>query len=619
MDDSIDIAAELEAFHGGHGTRTWQILGAWPKTEGSSAGWHFAVWSPNARAIGVIGDFNDWHPTAMTCTGDVWVCFVPGAQDGQRYKFQILQPDGQLQDKADPFARHAELRPHSASRLAALPRHRWRDGLWIRQRPKRQQRGAPLSIYEVHLGSWLKPEGRVPTWREIAEPLAAHVTRLGFTHVELLPLAEYPYDPSWGYQVTGFFAPTARFGEPDDLRYFVDHLHRQGIGVLVDWVPAHFPRDGHGLGRFDGLPLYEHPDPRRGEHPDWGTLIFDYGRPEVRSFLLSCAHYWLDQFHIDGFRVDAVASMLYLDYSRAAGTWLPNIHGGNWNLEAIAFLQDFNAMVQNSFAGALTIAEDSTAFPGVTRPREEGGLGFSFKWNMGWMHDTLKYLGEDPIHRAFHHDTITFSSLYHYSEAFVLPLSHDEVVHGKGSLLRKMGGPWQDRIAELRLLYGYQWAHPGRKLLFMGQEFAQEREWDFDRQLDWHLCEEPARAGLMRWVGALNALYRGHPAMHRGDGDAKGFNWVDGSDAANSILVWSRLGGGKELVFVLHFTPVNREAQHLPMPSEGTWTVRLHSHLETYGGHLAELPAPCEATSQWGRPMICVDVAGFAVIALERT
>jgi len=618
MNGTPDLQRELEAFHAGQGFRVWQILGAWPRREGSQDGWHFAVWAPNASAIGLIGDFNSWHATPMTCTGDIWVAFVAGARAGQAYKFQITQHNGQVQDKADPYARQAELRPHTASRLPQPQRHRWRDKKWLQERQQRQQGSAPVSIYELHLGSWRKPDGQTPSYRAIAQPLADHVTRLGFTHVELLPLCEYPYDPSWGYQVTGYFAPTSRYGDPDDLRFFVDTLHRAGIGVLVDWVPAHFPRDGHGLGRFDGAALFEHPDPRRGEHPDWGTFIFDYGRPEVRSFLLASAHYWMDQFHLDGFRVDAVASMLYLDYSRNHGDWLPNIHGGNWNLEAISLLQDFNEMVHFHFPGALTIAEESTAFPGVTRPREQGGLGFSYKWNMGWMHDTLKYLREDPVHRSYHHDTITFSSLYHYSEAFALPLSHDEVVHGKGSLLRKMGGPWFDGLPQLRLLYGYQWAHPGRKLLFMGQEFGQEREWDFDRELDWHLCQDPARQGLLRWIGALNELYRSHPALHLGDGDGSGFCWVDGSDAADSILVWSRLGGGREVVVVLHFTPVQRTSQYLPMPATGTWKVILSSDLEMFGGAGQHMPEPVEAAEQWGRPMICVDLAGYAVLALER-
>ena len=618
MTVSLDLQSELQAFHAGRGFRAWQILGAWPKRENGQDGWHFAVWAPNARAIALIGDFNGWHAAPMTCTGDIWVLFVPGAQPGQAYKFQIVQQNGQVQDKADPFARHAEVRPHTASRLPQPQRHRWRDKAWLQERPQRQHLSAAVSIYELHLGSWRKPGGQTPAYRDIAQQLANHVRELGFTHVELLPLCEYPYDPSWGYQVTGYFAPTSRYGEPDDLRFLVDTLHRAGIGVLVDWVPAHFPRDGHGLGRFDGGALFEDPDPRRGEHPDWGTYIFDYGRPEVRSFLLSSAHYWMDQFHLDGFRVDAVASMLYLDYSRNHGEWLPNVHGGNWNLEAISLLQDFNEMVHYHFPGALTIAEESTAFPQVTQPRERGGLGFSYKWNMGWMHDTLKYMREDPIHRSFHHDTITFSSLYHYSEAFALPLSHDEVVHGKGSLLRKMGGPWFDGLAQLRLLYGYQWAHPGRKLLFMGQEFGQEREWDFDRELDWHLCADPPRQGLMRWLAALNDLYRNNPALHLGDGDGTGFSWVDGSDAADSILVWSRLGGGREVVFVLHFTPVHRASQYLPVPATGLWKMILSSELETFGGGAKSLPAPFQAAEQWGRPMICVDLPGYAVLALER-
>ncbi len=613
--------AILERYLSGHGHDAWRVLGAHEAVQRGQDGWQFVLWAPNAREVALIGDFGQWRPVRMQRWSAFWHVFLPTPQAGQRYKFQITGADGVTSDRADPFAAFAELRPLTASVLCRAAEHPWHDADWQAQRRQRQSREAPIAIYELHVGSWRRhPDGRQYTWPELTEPLIAHVKSLEFTHIQLMPVYEHPYDPSWGYQVTGYFAPTSRWGTPDELRAFIDALHAAGIGVLLDWVPAHFPKDAHGLGRFDGTPLFEHPDPRRGEHPDWGTLVFDYGRQEVLSFLLAAADYWLTSFHIDGFRVDAVASMLYLDYSRADGAWLPNRYGGNWNLEAIEFLKRFNWLVHSQHPGAITVAEESTAFPHVTGALEHDGIGFDFKWNMGWMHDTLRYVATDPLFRAHHHDTICFAAAYAFSEAFVLPLSHDEVVHLKGSLWRKMAAPPEQKIAQLRQLFGYQWLHPGKKLLFMGGELAQEREWNADAELQWGLAADPQRATLHAWLRALNVLYRQQPALHRGDCHGGGMQWVEGADAAASVLVTQRLGGDRSLVVVLHFTPVRRADYWLPLPAEGHWRWILHSDLKEFGGSLDALPEPVNAVveTQLARPIAHVDLPPYAVLVLER-
>ncbi len=612
--------AILDQFLAGHGREAWQVLGAHEAREKAQDGWRFIVWAPNAAKVALIGDFSGWQPTPMARWSSFWHLFVPQGQAGQRYKFQVTAQDGTSTDRADPFAVFAELRPLTASVLCRAGAHAWQDRAWLDGRAERQSRQAPIAIYELHVGSWRRhPDGGQYSWGELAQPLIAHLKSLEFTHVQLMPIYEHPYDPSWGYQVTGYFAPTSRWGTPDELRAFVDALHAAGIGVLLDWVPAHFPKDGHGLGRFDGTHLFEHPDPRRGEHPDWGTLVFDFGRPEVLSFLLAAADYWLESFHMDGFRVDAVASMLYLDYSRTAGAWEPNQFGGNWNLEAIEFLKRFNDLVHTRHPGAITVAEESTAFPHVTGSLQDGGLGFDFKWNMGWMHDTLTYFATDPLFRAHHHDAICFAASYAFTEAFVLPLSHDEVVHLKGSLWRKMAVAPEQKIAQLRQLFGYQWLQPGKKLLFMGGELAQQTEWNADGELQWSLAVDPQRSALHAWLRALNQLYRTRPALHRGDCVPDGFAWVEGADAAASVLVTQRNGGGESLVVVLHFTPVRRADYWLPLPAEGQWRWILHSDLQDFGGALPELPPPLTARiGALPRPIAHVDLPPFAVLLLER-
>ena len=492
------------------------MLGAHVRDEGVS----FAVWAPNARAVAVVGDFNDWQPSSMRNLGEsgIWETVVDSAEPGQRYKFQVVQADGTVKLKADPFAFASEVPPHTAS-VVHVPEHRWGDEKWLERRRTSEPHGEPMSVYEVHLGSWRRnplEDNRSLTYRELAQELADYALDLGFTHVELLPVMEHPFSGSWGYQVTGFFAPTSRFGSPDDFRWFVDHLHQRGLGVILDWVPAHFPRDDWALARFDGTALYEHDDPRRGAHPDWGTLVFNFGRHEVRNFLLASALFWLREFHVDGIRVDAVASMLYLDYSRREGEWVPNVFGGNEDLDAVSFLKELNEVVHGREPGVVSAAEESTAWPGVSRPTYLGGLGFGFKWNMGWMHDTLDYFRREPIYRRYHHHQLTFSLMYAFSENFVLPLSHDEVVHGKGSLLSKMPGDRWQQFASLRALYAYMWAHPGKNLLFMGGELAQEQEWSHDRSLDWHLLEQPEHAGMQQLVRELNRVYRDRPCALAG-------------------------------------------------------------------------------------------------------
>ncbi|MDO7868382.1 1,4-alpha-glucan branching protein GlgB [Nocardioides jiangxiensis] len=580
----LDLHLVAEGRH----ERLWEVLGARQVTSGGASGTAFAVWAPGARGVRVTGDFNGWsgaeHPMRRLGGSGVWELFVPGLEPGFRYKFAILGPDGEWADKADPLARRTEVPPLTAS-VAFESGHVWTDDAWMAARTARPDR-QPMSVYEVHLGSWRRhPDGSSYSYDELAEHLTAYVRELGFTHVELLPVMEHPFGGSWGYQVTSYYAPTARFGDPDGLRRLIDALHNAGVGVILDWVPAHFPKDAFALARFDGTPLYEHPDPRRGEHPDWGTYVFDFGRPEVRNFLVANALYWLQEFHADGLRVDAVASMLYLDYSREDGQWLPNVHGGRENLEAVQFLQELNATVYRAVPGAFTVAEESTSWPGVTRATDAGGLGFGFKWNMGWMHDTLQYFAHDPVHRSHHHDELTFSLVYAFSENFVLPLSHDEVVHGKGSLLTKMpGDPWRRR-ANLRSLLALQWSHPGKQLLFMGGELAQETEWAEQRELDWWLLDRPEHDGVRRLVADLNATYRATPALFEVDHDPAGFTWLEAHDAERNVLAFLRWSAdGQPLAVVANLSAVPLHAHRVGLPAAGTWREVLNTDATPYGG-----------------------------------
>ena len=584
---------ELYLFNEGTHFRLYEKLGAHPGTDGEVAGTWFAVWAPNAEQVSVIGDWNQWEKKAdlMTLRGTsgVWEAFVPGVTPGMKYKFHIISRyRGYRADKADPFAFYSEVPPQRAS-VVWDTEYEWRDADWMLARKEKQEIAAPISVYEVHLGSWRRvvEEGnRSLTYREAAPLLAEHVKRLGFTHVELMPIMEHPFYGSWGYQSTGYFAPTSRHGTPQDFMYFVDHLHQQGIGVILDWVPSHFPVDDWALAFFDGTHLFEHADPRKGFHPDWGSYIFNYGRNEVRSFLISSAAFWLETYHADGLRVDAVASMLYLDYSRKAGEWIPNEFGGRENLEAITFLRALNEEVYERFPDVQTLAEESTAWPMVSRPIYIGGLGFGYKWDMGWMHDVLAYLQNDPIHRRYHHNKITFRSLYAFNESFVLPLSHDEVVHGKGSLLNKMPGDTWQQLANLRLLYGNMIAQPGKKLLFMGAELAQWREWNHDSSLDWDLLDDPGHAGISRWLEDLNRLYQQEPALHEVDCSPEGFEWIDGSDAEHSVIAFLRRGKtpGEPVVAIFNFTPVVRENYRIGVPGRGYWKELLNSDAPEYGG-----------------------------------
>jgi 1,4-alpha-glucan branching enzyme len=580
---------DLHLFGEGRHWHIYRLLGANPWTVDGVEGVLFATWAPNAARISVLGDFNQWdgrcHPLRTRGMSGVWELFIPGLQAGALYKFEIRARHGEILVKADPYGQHFEMRPSTASIVRPAHIYPWEDAEWLSARRSRDWLHAPCSVYEAHLGSWRRnADGGFLNYRQLAHPLVEHVGALGFTHIELLPITEHPYDASWGYQTTGYFAPTSRFGTPDDFRYFVDHCHRHGIGVILDWVPAHFPKDAHGLARFDGTALYEHEDPRRGEHRDWGTLIYNYGRGEVRNFLLASALYWLEEFHLDGLRVDAVASMLYLDYSRSACDWVPNIHGGNENLEAIAFLRELNTVVHEQFPGALVIAEESTAWPGVSRPADGGGLGFSMKWNMGWMHDTLAYMSKDPIYRQHHHEHLTFGLLYAFTENFVLPFSHDEVVHGKRSMLGKMPGDEWQRFANLRLLYTCQFTYPGKKLLFMGSEFGQGEEWNEAGELDWYVLDYPLHRGAQALVGDLNQLYRRFPALHRHDFESQGFEWIDCHDAAQAVLSYLRRAGNEMCVVVLNFTPVPRHNYRLGVPDGGAWQEVFNSDSHYYGG-----------------------------------
>ena len=566
-------------------------LGAHLREMEGVAGVSFAVWAPNAIRVSVVGDFNYWDgrlcPMRSMGSSGIWELFVPGLDVGAFYKYEIKTASGELRIKADPYAFATELIPGTASRVWYLGRYEWGDWEWLSRREHRDPRANPMSIYEVHIGSWLRirEEGnRRATYREIAPALVEHVKRYGFTHVELMPIMEHPYDPSWGYQVTGYFAPTSRFGTPDDFMFFVDTLHRNNIGLILDWVPAHFPKDDFSLRLFDGTALYEHEDPRLGEHKDWGTLIFNYGRHEVRNFLVSNALFWLDKYHVDGLRVDAVASLLYLDYSRGEGEWVPNRYGGNENLEAIEFMRELNAVVYGRFPGIFTVAEESTAWTGVTTPAYLGGLGFGFKWDMGWMHDTLEYFSKEPIHRSFHHNDLTFSMMYAYSENFILPLSHDEVVYGKGSLLRKMSGDdWQE-FANLRLLIGYMYTHPGKKLLMAGSELGAWNEWDHESALETDLLQYEPHGGVSRFVQDLGRLYLSDSALWFWDHSTKGFSWIDCNDHASSVLSLVRRGPNGFLVCVLNFTPVVRDGYRIGVPESGEYEEVINSDSRFYWG-----------------------------------
>ena len=582
---------DLHLFNEGTHRRVYQALGAHARTVDGVAGTSFAVWAPNARRVSVIGDFNAWDgrvfPMRSLGASGVFELFVPGVRPGALYKYEILTPAHALRVKTDPFAFAMELPPDTASRVVSSGMYDWGDDAWRMARVRRDPVREPMLIYETHLGSWARvPEehDRPLTYREIAPRLVQHVKELGFTHIELLPIMEHPFTGSWGYQVTGYYAPTARYGTPDDFRFFVDTCHQAGIGVLLDWVPAHFPRDDFALRRFDGTALFEHEDPRLGEHPDWGTLIFNYDRNEVRNFLIANAVYWLEEFHLDGLRVDAVASMLYLDYSRRPGEWLRNRYGGRENLGAIDFLRAMNVTVATESPGAITVAEESTAWPGVTKPVADGGLGFTFKWNMGWMHDTLQYFALDPIHRSFHHNDLTFAMLYEYSERFIMPLSHDEVVHMKRSLLDRMPGDVWQKFANLRLLLLYLYMRPGKKLLFMGTELAPWDEWNHDVSLDWRLLGDPMRAGFSRFLRELGALYHAQPPLWRDDAEPAGFQWIDVEDRANSVLSWVRRAGEEHVVVALNFTPVPRENYRIGAPQAGTYVELLSSDATRFGG-----------------------------------
>jgi 1,4-alpha-glucan branching enzyme len=592
---------DLHLINEGTHRRLWHVLGSHVRTIDGTSGTAFAVWAPNAKSVSLVGDFNRWDgrlfPMRVLGSSGVWELFVPGIGAGALYKYEIRTQEGSLRTKTDPLGREMEHPPATATRVTDS-HHVWQDEGWMMNRAHKDHTREPISIYELHLGSWARVPEEANRWlsyREIAPRMVEHVKRLGFTHVELMPIAEHAYYPSWGYQVTGYFAPTARYGTPDDFRWFVDYCHKHGIGVLVDWVPAHFPKDDFSLRRFDGTAVYEHEDTRRGEHPDWGTLIFNFGRNEVRNFLIANALYWLEEFHLDGLRVDAVASMLYLDYSRKEGEWMPNPYGGRENVEAIEFLRAFNIAVRDECPGAFTVAEESTAWGGVTRPPSEGGLGFTFKWNMGWMHDTLNFFTKEPVHRKFHIDHLTFSMLYEYTERFINSISHDEVVHGKGSLIEKMPGDFWQKLANLRLLFTYQYTRPGKPLIFMGTEFAQHHEWNHDASIDWHIADHPQRRGIQEYLSELAKLYARTPALYRSDPDPFGFSWIDCSDKDNTVLSYMRKDGDRFVIIVLNFTPVPREGYRIGVPRGGRYMERLSSDDQRFGGSDFQTLAVIEA------------------------
>ncbi len=592
-DISLLTEDDLHLFNEGSHFRLYDKLGAHPMKHRDDEGTYFAVWAPDAERVFVMGDFNGWnkesHPLRSRGRSGIWEGFIQGMGKGDTYKFHVQSRFNNYRvDKADPFAFYSEIPPKTGSRIWD-PDYTWHDDEWMTRRGTSNRSDAPMAVYEIHMGSWMRvPEegNRSMTYRETAPRLAEYLQDTGFTHVELLPIMEHPFYGSWGYQTLGYFSPTSRYGTPEDFMFLIDTLHQQGIGVILDWVPSHFPGDEHGLGYFDGTHLYEHEDPRKGIHPDWDSLIFNYGRSEVQSFLISSALFWLDKYHADGLRVDAVASMLYLDYARRDGDWIPNAYGGNENLEAIAFLKRFNEEVYRSFPHVQTIAEESTSWPMVSRPTYVGGLGFGMKWDMGWMHDTLEYLSEDPIHRSYHHDHLTFRMLYAYHENFVLPLSHDEVVYGKGSLLRKMPGDDWQKFANLRLLFGYMYAQPGKKLLFMGSEIGQSDEWYHEASLPWHLLQYPPHQGIQRWVKDLNRLYRDEPALFELDFDPAGFEWVDCTDALAGVISLLRKARSTEDIILVacNFTPVPRLAYRIGVPRGGYWREMLNSDAKDYNG-----------------------------------
>jgi 1,4-alpha-glucan branching enzyme len=582
---------DLHLFGEGRHRHAYRFLGAHEHDVDGVPGIRFAVWAPNAERVSVVGDFNRWdgrcHPMRVRGGSGIWELFIPDLEPGHIYKFEIRNRyTGQVLQKADPYGQRHELRPRTGSIIAGTSRYQWGDDEWMQKRRQADWQHIPMSVYEVHLGSWQRDsEGEFLSYRELAHRLVDYVKDMGFTHIELMPITEHPFDLSWGYQTVGYYAPTSRFGEPDDFRYFVDFCHENGIGIILDWVPAHFPKDVHGLARFDGTPLYEHEDPRLGEHLDWSTLIFNFGRDEVRNFLISSALFWLEEMHLDGIRVDAVASMLYLDYSRNEEEWIPNQYGGRENLEAIDFLRELNVVVHDECPGILMIAEESTSWPQVSRPTYAGGLGFDLKWNMGWMNDTLSFMSHEPIHRQYHHNMLTFSMLYAFTENYMLPFSHDEVVHGKGSMLNKMPGDEWQRHANLRMLYAYQFTHPGKKLMFMGIEFAQGLEWNSAGVLDWYVLDYPLHRGMQRLVKDLNRLYRSYPAFYRYEFNWYGFEWIECNDAQQSVLSFLRKGDGDEMmVVVLNMTPVPRHDYRIGVSSEGRYREVFNSDSEYYGG-----------------------------------
>ena len=626
---SIFTDYDFHLFGEGNLATSYNKLGAQVRTVDGVTGVNFAVWAPNAQGVSLIGEFNGWdgraHLLHKHVPSGIWEIFVPELQPGTHYKFRVRQQSGRVVDKCDPYAFSAEVPPRTASIVSDLSGYQWNDHDWCERRRENNALESPISVFELHLGSWRQGEG-LNGWmnyREIAHQLVEYCHQMNFTHVELLPISEHPFTGSWGYQTTGYFGVTSRYGSPEDFMYFVDHCHQHGIGVILDWVPAHFPKDDFGLARFDGSALYEHADRRQGEHPDWGTFVFNYGRNEVRNFLVSNALFWLDRYHIDGLRVDAVASMLYLDYSRQPGEWVPNRDGGRENLEAIEFIKEFNERVHGSHAGVLTIAEESTAWSGVSRPTYDGGLGFSLKWNMGWMNDSLCYMRKEPIHRSHHHGDLTFSLIYAFSENFTLPLSHDEVVHGKGSLIDQMPGDTWQRFANLRLLYSYMWTHPGKKLLFMGSEFAQWSEWSEERGLQWELLENDKHLGVQTLVSDLNRLVREQPALHELDFASEGFEWIDCENAKDSVISYVRRAKDADdfVVVICNFTPVAREGFSVGVPVAGTYRELLNSDSERYGGSNVGTPFACTLeTASHGHPQqiqIALPPLGVSVMKLD--
>jgi 1,4-alpha-glucan branching enzyme len=599
---------DMYYFREGTHRRLYDCLGAHPVTIDGVAGMQFAVWAPNAQRVSVVGDFNLWdgrvNPMRLRIESGIWEIFLPGVPTGTHYKFEILSTEGHLLTKSDPFAFFSQHGIQTASLAFDLEQYQWGDRQWMTERVTRNLYQSPMSIYEVHPGSWKRVPSdgnRWQTWREMADDLIPYVKSLNFTHIELMGISEHPFDGSWGYQVTGYYAPTSRFGNPDEFRWFVDRCHQEGIGVILDWVPGHFPKDAHGLAKFDGTALFEHADPRQGEHQDWGTLIFNYGRNEVRNFLVANALFWLKEYHIDGLRVDAVASMLYLDYSRNDGEWVPNAFGGRENLDAIAFMKELNRVCYEENPGTTIIAEESTAWPGVSKPIDLGGLGFGFKWNMGWMNDSLKYMSHDPVHRKYHHGEATFSMLYAYDENFILVLSHDEVVHGKGSMINKMPGDRWQQFANLRMFYAWMWAHPGKKLLFMGGEFGQWNEWSHDRSLDWHLFLGREHSGLQHLVRDLNALYTQHPALHSLCHQSGGFQWLDANDAEGSLFVFIRQAAdGEKIYVVVNATPVPRNGYRMGVAEPGSYRELLNTDHGDYGGsHVLNAPVLQSSPGAW--------------------